>query len=70
MALTIGDANDINHVLDYMLGTRDGARLTAEQVRESAIRLADHACKTLSAGINGDGVRKRWDRYQGKRSAK
>jgi hypothetical protein len=66
--MTIGDANDINHVLDYMLGTRDGERLTAEKVRESAARLADHARKALSAGLDGDDVRKRWRGYERKRS--
>jgi hypothetical protein len=62
--MTIGDANDINHVLEYMLGTSVGEGITGEQARESAVRLAERASKALSAGITGNNVRRLWPRYE------
>lgn len=56
MALTVGEANAVNHVLDFILGNKRDIRITPELARDSAILLADHAHKTLSAGLTGADV--------------
>ncbi|XBB66834.1 hypothetical protein ABFU82_22420 [Nocardioides sp. WV_118_6] len=55
MALTIGEASAVNLVLRELLGQRSAAA-TAHQVGAAAALLADHAHKTLSAGLRGDDV--------------
>jgi len=55
MALTIGEANAVNLVLRDLIGQRSAAA-TAYQVGAAAQLLADHARKTLGAGLSGDDV--------------
>lgn len=70
MPLPIGDANDVNTVLHWILGIRDGHTedvddsVLFESAREAAVRLADRANKTLSAGLNGTRVREAWDQVE------
>jgi hypothetical protein len=63
MALNISEATWVNTLADYMLPRpRPGApRPTANEAREALAQLADHAYKPLSAGINGDEIRRRLD---------
>ena len=58
MAIPIGDATDINTLLDYIIGrTRPGRDpVTIEDATAAARRLAGKANKALSAGLNPDDV--------------
>jgi hypothetical protein len=68
MPLTITSASDINTLLNWILGNRDDDAVDDsvqfEAAREAAVRLADQANKTLSAGLRGDKVREAWDRVE------
>lgn len=63
MALTVTEASAVNTLIDYLLGNRNALggpdRLDA---REAAQLLADHAHKTLSAGVNAVDVQQAWHR--------
>jgi hypothetical protein len=63
MALTVTEASAVNTLIDYLLGNRNALggpdRLDARQAAEL---LADHANKTLSAGVTGSHVRQDWHR--------
>ena len=65
MALTIGEASDVNTLLCYVLGERDPyvRRTDAEWHEEAgaaAARLAGKAYKQLSAGLTDTAVRDQW----------
>ena len=62
MALTIGEARAINDLLGWLLGNpyADGSPRTAARAREGAQLLADHAYKTLSAGLIAEHVAQLW----------
>lgn len=70
MAFTIGEAHDVNTLLDWMLGIRrpgsvdDTDEQLAEEAKASAARLADKANKALMAGIRSDDVLKAWDKVE------
>ena len=58
--MNIGEANDVNTLLRYMLGQQRssfGDPVTDDQALAAAERLADRAGKTLQAGITGSDVR-------------
>lgn len=58
MSLTVTEASAVNHLLRYVLGLhRPGfPAVSTEQARQAAILLADHADRTLSAGLTGRDV--------------
>jgi hypothetical protein len=60
--VTVGDANDINHALKYLLGiSRVNFPATdSEFARLAACRLADRANKALMAGIGAADVNAAW----------
>lgn len=65
MALTIGEAQDVNSLLNWLLGIRpEYTEMTDEELateaRAAAERLADKANKALSAGLNGKSVNEAW----------
>ena len=65
MALTIGEAHDVNTLLDWMLGIRrpsnsDSDEELRHEAKEAAARLADKANKALMAGIRGADVLAAW----------
>lgn len=62
MALTVTEANAVNVLLKWLFAQPDnvGEYKTGEQARDAAALLADHADKTLMAGLDGDAVRKLW----------
>jgi hypothetical protein len=62
MALTIGEAQDVNTLLNhYLQQSRNGLDVPgAEAACEAAARLADKANKALSAGLSGEQVRELW----------
>lgn len=69
MALTIGEAQDVNSLLEWVLGIRPQyTEMTDEELateaRASAERLADKANKTLSAGLNGKRVNDAWQHVE------
>lgn len=70
MPLTITSANDVNTLLRWFLGIRDEYDSTVddnihfENAREAAVRLADQANKTLSAGVTGSQIRELWERAE------
>lgn len=68
MALTIGEATDVNVLLDWMLGVPSHGQKTDEQAsaeaQAAAERLADKANKALSAGIRSVDVRTNWVRVE------
>jgi hypothetical protein len=59
--MNIGEAVLMNNLLSYLLGP-DGGLITIDggKAREAAAELANRAHKQLSAGIDGDRVRKLW----------
>lgn len=59
MALTVTEAMAVNTLLDYLIGTHKDGRTDA---RLAAELLADHANKTLSAGLTGAAVQQAWHR--------
>lgn len=69
MALTIGEAHDVNTLLDWILGIR---RPTSDKTDDelaadaqaAAGRLADKANKTLMAGLDLTRVNEAWDRVE------
>lgn len=62
MALTIGEAHDVNTLLEHVLQhSRAGLGVPSlDEAREAAARLADKANKTLMAGLTGERVRAAW----------
>ena len=58
MAISIGDASDINTLLDYIMGrTRPSCGpVTGEEATAAARRLAGKANKALAAGLTPDDV--------------
>lgn len=61
MALTIGEASDVNVLLEHALNLSGPTGVpSSEKAREAAARLADKASKTLLAGLDGDRVRAAW----------
>jgi hypothetical protein len=70
--VNIGEAIDLNLVLDYLLGLpRDGLPpVDPVAARMAAERLADRASKALSAGISANTITSHWPgprRKRGKR---
>lgn len=59
MALTVTEAMAVNTLMDYLLGTHKDGRTDA---RLAAEMLADHANKTLQAGIAAAEVQDGWHR--------
>lgn len=68
MALTIGEAQDVNVLLDWVLGIRPDTAQTDEELqaaaKAAAEHLADKAFKALSAGIDGRRVDAGWAKVQ------
>lgn len=61
MAFTIGEANDLNVLLEYALNLSGPMGVpSSDKAMEAAARLADKATKTLMAGLDGDRVRAAW----------
>ena len=62
MALTIGEAGDVNTLLEYVLNLHGpGQRVpTDDDARAAAGRLADKATKTLYAGLDSKRVDAAW----------
>jgi len=67
--MSITDANDLNHVLEFLLGMpQPGFRgPDSDFAQAAACRLADRANKALSAGIDGVQVTKHWPRNRGRK---
>lgn len=71
MALTVGEAHDVNTLLDWILGiprlylegpkTDEKAQADAQA---AAARLADKANKTLMAGLDARRVNEGWSRVE------
>lgn len=59
MALTVTEASAVNDLLDYVYGRADlaGRRTTLQDAHTAAQLLADHAYKTLMAGVRGSDLR-------------
>lgn len=57
MALTISEANAVNHLLYHLLA---GSGPGEDAAREAAILLAESACKRLLTGITGKEVAELW----------
>jgi len=69
MALTIGEAHDVNTLLDWMLGIRrPGSEMTDDELmaeaKQSAARLAGKANKALMAGLRTEDVLAAWDQVE------
>ncbi len=62
--MNITEANELNHVLDFLLGIKTHPEIDEATARAAASRLAERAYKALSAGLDGTTVREAWDRYQ------
>lgn len=65
MALTIGEAQDVNSLLSWVLGLRPtGTTKTDDELeadaKAAAMHLADKASKALSAGLNSPRVDEAW----------
>jgi hypothetical protein len=62
VALTGTEAHAVNRLLDWVLGLPNalGEPVASDQAAAAAALLADHAYKTLSAGLTGDGVMSHW----------
>lgn len=64
MALTIGEAQDVNTILDWVLGIRPDTNQTDEELqaaaKAAAEHLADKAFKALSAGLDARRVDAAW----------
>lgn len=58
--MTITQANAMNDLFDFVLGTERMRVARNADARDAAILLADAASETLHAGINGDNVRMFW----------
>ena len=60
--MNIGEANDVNVVLDYFLELpRHNGPVTPERAKAAAVRLADRAYRALSAGSSGVAVAERFE---------
>lgn len=57
MGMSIGDANDTQWLLDYVLG---GHKVSDDQAKAAAMRLADRSAKVLMAGERSEGIEWRW----------
>jgi hypothetical protein len=65
--MTIGEANNLNTLLRYLLDLVDPAHISdtpQDDARAAAVELADRAYKALYAGITGDDVLRRWARRE------
>lgn len=60
--MNIGEANDLNTVLRYVLNLPDITRSVPadDKARDAAARLADKAHKGIMAGLTGDDVVAAW----------
>jgi hypothetical protein len=60
--MNIGEANDWNHVMEFLLGIQqDGARvMDSETARAAALRMTERAYKALSAGLHAEDVSRAW----------
>jgi hypothetical protein len=64
MALTIGEASAVFHLLKHVLGEPGPAGpITSEQALQAALLLRDKAYKTLLAGMTQDRLRELWAAY-------
>lgn len=61
--MNISEANELNALLSWILGTERGAThesTTDDEARDAAAFLADKAHRALSAGLNANRVKKAW----------
>lgn len=66
--MNVGEAIDINIVLDFFLGLpgTPGRTIESAEARVAAERLADKASKALMAGLDGNRVAAAWPKPRGK----
>lgn len=62
--MNIGEANDTNMLLRWLLADQPSAALT-EQAKKAAARLGDRARRRLIAGPGGDEVLAKWPADRG-----
>ncbi len=60
--MSIGEANAVNVLLDYLLGCRrpNGCEVQEHEARAAAMTLADKANRSLMAGLDGAAVNRMW----------
>lgn len=54
MGMTIGEANDVQHVLQHLAGAKN---MDAEEFLAAVERLGNRSSKALSAGYSGQNLR-------------
>lgn len=58
--MSVGDANDVQLVVQYLFRAGDGGRrVSVELAREAALRLADRSRTVLGAGMPGHELQRR-----------
>ena len=64
--MNITEANAVNDVLYWVLGTPDSfyQRVSNDQACEQAAWLADRASRALSAGLTGEQLKAQWPNRQ------